>query len=332
MKGWFAYEATADPTAAVSGMKWVDMPVPACGPKQMLVKTTYAAINPIDWKMLMPVYQGMFPCTFPYVPGFDASGVVVAVGAEVTKFSLGDEICVDLGVKETCGPGHDVPAGGAFAEYFVTQEELTSKKPPSISFEHAAALPLAGMTSLQALVDQGSLQPGQKVLVLGGSSATGTYAIQLAKNCLGASETWTTASSNLTPAGSTKIDFCKALGAEVIDYKRANWWEVLAGKDFDLIYDCVGTPTDVAEASKVLKKGGIFVTIANFAAVASGDFTVKPLLVSSVAADCDKLLAWAVQGKITIPVDSVIGVEAVKDGLLKSIKMSDVSGKVVVKF
>ncbi len=152
------------------------------------------------------------------VPGRDVAGVVVDVGATVTRFSPGDQV---YGV-----------APGSFAEYTVTGEDRLAHKPASISFAEASVIPISAGTALQALTDAGKVQPGQSVLITGASGGVGSYAVQLAAT-LGAKVTGVCSSS--------KLDHVAALGAHhVIDYSRDDWAD--GTRRFDLILDIAGNP------------------------------------------------------------------------------------------
>ncbi|KAF4028599.1 Zinc-binding dehydrogenase [Phytophthora infestans] len=188
-----------------------------------------ASLNPIDYKI--GLYASMILSTMaspehPYRVGHDLSGKVVEVGSDVEDYKVGDEVFAM--------PWFD--ATGTFAEYINVDTKRVAHKPSNMTFNEAAGVPLAGQTSWQGLVTYGKLQKGQRVLILGGSTGTGLFAIQIAK----------------------------ALGAgQVIDYANAKWSEVLAEHSVDLIYDCgVESQSWNDAAQKVLKEQtGIFVTI-----------------------------------------------------------------------
>src|SRR5262249_13320957 len=149
--------------------------------------------------------------------GVDYAGTVEAVGAKVTRFK----------------PGDDVFGGrtGALAEYVaVSLDRAVALKPPGVTFEQAAALPIAGVTALQALRDSGKVQAGQKVLINGASGGVGTFAVQIAKS-LGAHVTGVCSTRN--------VELVRSLGAdEIIDYTKDDF--VAGGPRFDLIIDNVG--------------------------------------------------------------------------------------------
>jgi len=341
MKAWraHAYGAEGNPADTIGKMTLDTVPVPEPKKGQVLVKVELAAVNPIDWKLFSGGLHGICPVTFPYVPGFDISGTVAKLGEGVTSLAVGDEVCVDLGLCETCC--NDSPCGpaGGFAEYAVALADTVAKR-DGLSSKDLVGLPLAGLTAYQAIftgagrdftgAELGKLGAGQKLLVLGGAAATGTIAIQLAKSQ--GAYVATTASPNKTPEGIPKVEYMKQLGAdEVINYKEADWSEALAGKDYDLIFDCVGTPEDWPKASKVLKKGGTFVSIANFGeAKSTEDHTFKVFLLKSNSEDLTNLVALVKEGRLKVPVDSIVPFSEVQAVLTKSVAWAS-AGKLCIQ-
>jgi len=171
---------------------------------------------------------GSFPSflnkPLPIVPGFDFSGRVVEVGAECKRIKVGDLVWGDSGLS----------IQGTYAEYLAVPEISVALKPTNLSYLEAASCPLAALTSYEVLVDKGHLVAGERVLILGGSGGTGSFAIQLAKY-LGASFVAATASAR-------NVEFLRALGADrAVDYNSENWADLPNEEgNFDLIYDCVG--------------------------------------------------------------------------------------------
>ncbi|KAF1781981.1 hypothetical protein PC129_g20636 [Phytophthora cactorum] len=215
---------------------------------ELRVKIFSAAVNPVDYKLVTygPHILPHAPTTEnPFRVGFDMAGKVVEVGSDVKDYKVGDEIFAMPGIVSF----------GTFGEYINIETKFVAPKPSNMSWNEAAGVPLAGQTSWQALVTYGKLQKGQRVLILGGSSGTGVFAIQIAK-ALGAEV--------ITTCSARNVELVKSLGADqVVDYTKEKWSEVLAEHSIDLIYDCGMEPAswnDVAQ--KVLKeKTGIFVTI-----------------------------------------------------------------------
>ena len=153
------------------------------------------------------------------VPGLDVAGTVVAVGADVTRFVVGDEVC---GI-----------ARGSFAEYAAAREDKLVAKPAGLTFAEAAVLPISSLTAQKALVDIGRVQAGQRVLVIGASGGVGSYAVQLA----------VAAGAEVTGVCSTaKLDHVLALGAtHVVDHTREDF--AARGERYDLVLDIGGNPS-----------------------------------------------------------------------------------------
>ena len=170
---------------------------PEIGEGDVLVRVRAAGVNPGDWAIMgglpyiaRPVYGLRKPKN--RVRGTDVAGQVEAVGASVTRFRQGDEVF-----------GSSKHLGGAFAEYAAVSEDALAPKPTNLTFEQAAAVPMAGYVALQALRDHGKVKAGQKVLVNGASGGIGTFAVQIAKS-LGAEVTGVTSTRNsVTTSSST---------------------------------------------------------------------------------------------------------------------------------
>ncbi len=197
-----------------------EVPKPAPGDDEVLIEVHAAALNAADWHMMradpFPVrlMAGLFKPKFK-IPGADVAGRVEAVGKNVTRFKPGDEVFGDLA-------GH---AWGGFAEYVCAPENLLAPKPANLSFEEAAALPMAAVTALQALRDKGGIRAGQSVLINGASGGVGTFAVQIAKS-FGAEVTAVCSSRNL--------ELARSLGADhVIDYGGEDFTK--SGRHYDLI-------------------------------------------------------------------------------------------------
>lgn len=218
----------------------LEKPVPA--DNQVLVKVVAASVNPLDWHYMrgspyiMRLDRGIGKPKGTKL-GVDFAGVVEAVGKDVTRFQPGDEV---FGGRS-----------GAFAEYLtIGEEQSLALKPSNISFQEAAAVPIAGVTAIQALRDSGKLEPGQKVLINGASGGVGTLAVQIAKS-LGAEVTGVCSTRN--------VEMVRGLGANhVIDYKLDDYTQ--GEQRYDLILDMVGNHGPLAN-SRVLKPDGILVIV-----------------------------------------------------------------------
>ena len=214
---------------------------------EVLVKVHAASANPADWHtmratpFLARLVNGFFSPKNPRL-GADVAGRVEAVGSGVTQLKVGDEVfgCLSLN------------AMGSFAEYVCAREAALVLKPANVTFEQAAAVPLAALTALQGLRNQGQIQAGQKVLVNGASGGVGTFAVQIAKS-FGAEVTGVCSTWNL--------DMVRSIGADqVIDYTREDFTR--NGQQYDLIYCAVGNRS-ITDYQRALKPQGVCV-IAGF--------------------------------------------------------------------
>jgi len=223
------------------GVRAGEMPDPDVGEDDVLVQIHAASVNPLDLKTRDGAYKAILPYRVPFVLGNDMAGVVVGVGAGVTRFTVGDEVYARP----------DKNRIGTFAELIAIHQDDLATKPTTLTMEEAASIPLVGLTSWQALVERANLQTGQKVLIHAGSGGVGTIAIQLAKQ-LGASVATTTSTAN--------IDLVKGLGADVVvDYKKQAFETVL--HDYDVVLDTLGGET-LDKSLQVLKPGGKLISIA----------------------------------------------------------------------
>lgn len=241
-------------------LREIDKPAPM--DNQVLVRVQAASVNPIDWHILRgePFLVRLmgFGLLKPKhrILGFDMSGQVDAVGKNVTQFKTGDEV---FGARM-----------GGFAEYMCVGQDQLVLKPTAITFEQAAAVPVAGLTALQALRDHGQLQPGQQVLINGASGGVGTFAIQIAKT-LGAQVTGVCSGKN--------IEMVKSIGADhVIDYTKEDFWT--SGKQYDLIVDNAAFYS-IGKPLRALKATGIYVGVGGSSSTLS---TLRSLIVNPLVA------------------------------------------------
>lgn len=214
----------------------VEKPIPGDGEIQLKVRA--ASVNPLDDHLLKhPLLRRVLLARAKSKvtrPGRDVAGEVEAVGRNVTAFKPGDR------VFGCCG--------GAFAEYACASEAALAAKPANMSFEQAAAVPVAGLTALQGLRDTGKLQPGQAVLINGAAGGVGTFAVQIAKafgaRVTGVSSTW-------------NVEMVRSVGAErVFDYRREDFTK--SGQRYDVIFDLVGNHSLLA-CRRVMNPNGIYV-------------------------------------------------------------------------
>lgn len=224
----------------VLDLQTADKPVPA--ENEVLVRVQSAAVNPLDWHYMrgspyfMRLGSGIGAPKDPRL-GVDYAGIVEAVGSNVSLFTPGDTV---FGGRN-----------GAFAEYLVVPEDRgIARIPPGVSFEEAAAVPIAALTAIQAVRDKGRVQAGDKVLVNGASGGVGTYAVQIAK-ALGAEVHGVCSTRN--------VELVRSLGADrVWDYKKEDY--TASGEEYDVIVDMVGNHSIGANLG-VMKEDGRFIRV-----------------------------------------------------------------------
>jgi NADPH:quinone reductase-like Zn-dependent oxidoreductase len=213
-------------------------PQPAAG--EVRVRVHAAGVNPVDWKIREGWLKDRLNHTLPLILGWDISGEVEAVGADVTRFKIGDPVF----------SRPDISRDGAYAQYIAIRESELAFKPRSLDHVHAAGVPLAALTAWQALFDAARLESGQTVLVHAAAGGVGSFAVQLA-NWIGARVIGTASARNR--------EFVLGLGAdEVVDYRSTPFEQAV--RDVDVVFDTLGG--DVQRRSwQVLKPGGVLVSI-----------------------------------------------------------------------
>lgn len=205
---------------------------------EVLIRVVAAGINPIDARLRSGEMKGLLPGGFPRIPGYDVAGEVLGGGSS-TPFSVGDRVLAFL----------DHFYGGGYAEMATCTHTSVVRIPDSMTFEEAAALPLAGSTALQSLRDHGELKAKDSVLVIGASGGVGSFAVQIARE-YGATVTGV--------ASGQHEEFTRSLGVEdFLDYRRQDYTK--AGKRWKLVFDAAGK-SSFDEAKAVLASGGRFVS------------------------------------------------------------------------
>jgi NADPH:quinone reductase-like Zn-dependent oxidoreductase len=300
--------------------------VPEIAANEVLVRVHAAGLDRGTWHLmtgkpyLMRVAGMGFRGPKDRVPGRDLAGVVEAVGSAVTRFAVGDEVY---------GVGR-----GSFAERAVAREDQLARKPVSLSFEQAAVVPTSAATALQALTEQGRIQAGQSVLVVGASGGVGSYAVQLAK-ALGARVTGV--------ASTAKLDLVRALGAdEVLDYTRDDYAD--GTQRYDLILDIAGNP-GLARLRRALTPEGTAVIVGG---EDGGNLTggmnrqLRAMLVSRFvgqrlawfiakqrASDLERLTAFIEAGQVTPSIDRTYPLDRVPEAM-RHLEAGQVRGKVAI--
>jgi NADPH:quinone reductase-like Zn-dependent oxidoreductase len=313
-----------------------EAPKPAPSANELLVRVEAAGLNPVDYKIRAGKLRVLQGYRMPVVMGCELAGVVDACGAAATRFAPGDRVVARVAKDKL----------GAFAEYACVAETFVARAPKTVDAAHAAGLPLAGLTALQALREQLGCGPGKRLLITGGAGGVGTLAIPIAKQ-LGAHVT-TTAS----PRGDALV---RALGADiVIDYTK----ERLSShaREFDGALDLVGGAT-LGEMFGCVKRGGRVVSIASAPEVRTALVDVhKPwlaplfllagavpslqglargvdyrfLLMRPDGAQLAELVAMVDAGRLPITVDRVFEFERIREAF-DYLEQGHAKGKVVVR-
>jgi NADPH:quinone reductase-like Zn-dependent oxidoreductase len=218
-----------------------DVPIPEPGRGEVRIHVKAAGLNPVDFKTREGKLRVINRYALPIVFGCELSGVVASVGEGVTRFRPGDEVFARVAKDRL----------GAFAETACVHEDLVAKKPATLDFVHAAAVPLAALTALQTLRDGLAVTEGMRVFIPGGAGGVGTFALQLAKH-FGA-----TVATTASPRGRALVE---RLGADVVvDYTAQDFTKEL--HDYDAALDLVGGDT-LAGVFTVVRRGGKVVSIA----------------------------------------------------------------------
>lgn len=229
-----------------------DIPTPNAGMGRLLVKVQAVAVNPIDCKLRKTGAFGFGPES---ILGFDVAGTVEQIGPGVTDFAVGDAVYYS---PDFSGPG-------GYAQYHLVDAALAARKPPTLPFTHAAALPLAGQMAWDGVVERGAVRLGDTVLIHGASGGVGSLAVQLA-HAAGAYVFATCSAAN--------IGLVRSLGADyVIDRTAEDFAQVIAeqthGQGVDMVYDCFGGDL-VVRSLPIVRPFGRIITIVN----PTGDLSV----------------------------------------------------------
>jgi NADPH:quinone reductase-like Zn-dependent oxidoreductase len=260
-------------------LELTEAPTPDPAPTEVLVRAVAAGINPVDWKTRV---RGGFIGEPPFTVGWDVAGTVEAVGMGVTRFAVGDRVF---------GMPRFPREAAAYADYVTSPSRQLARTPDRLTDVEAAALPLAGLTAWQALVETADVRPGSRVLVLGAAGGVGHLAVQIAK-ARGAYVAGT--------ARAGKHAFLAELGAdEAIDYTA----EDVAARvqDVDIVLAPFGEES--SEALPALRDGGVLVTLAGAAfaslrELAGGRVQVRSVLVEPDRAGLEALAGLVEEGRL----------------------------------
>jgi len=292
-------------------LELTELPTPKVGPDSVLVRVKAASVNPVDWKVRQGYLDAIMDVEFPVVPGWDVAGVVERVGLDTPELQVGDEV---FGYVRK-----DWVQGGTFAELVAAPVRTLARKPESLSFEEAAAIPLAGLTAYQT-IQRAGISAGQTVLVHAAAGGVGGFAVQIAR-ALGARVIGTASERN--------HDHLRELGAEPVTYGDGlvDRVRTLAPDGVDVILDYGGTDA-VAQAPALLAAGGTIASIVD--ARARDELGGHYVWVRPSTADLDALADLTVAGTLRVEVAQVFDL-ADAAAAHEASASGHVRGKVVVR-
>jgi NADPH:quinone reductase-like Zn-dependent oxidoreductase len=273
--------------------------VPEPVPTEIRVRVGAAGVNPVDWKTRSGAGMAAVLGEPPWTVGWDVAGVVDAIGPGVTRFAVGDEV---FGM-----PWFPRPAA-AYAEYVTAPSRHFARRPAALSEIEAGALPLAGLTAWQCLVDIADVQQGQRVLVHAAAGGVGHLAVQIAK---------ARSAQVIGTASAAKHDLLRALGVdEPVDYRSVAFEDVV--EPVDLVYDLLGGET-AQRSLEVLKPDGLLISLPSASAKAAVEAAQAPglratgMVVEPDGDGLDELAALVVEGRLRVLVAETFPLERAAD-------------------
>lgn len=307
-----------DAYGGLDRLSFRDMPVPATGPDEVLVRVRAAALNPKDSFVRKGRFRTISGRAFPKYVGADFAGEVAAVGADVRGLAPGDRV---YGMLEEWRYRR-----GTLAEYVAPRSREVARMPRTLSFEEAAALPLVSMTALQALRDVAQLREGDTVCIHGASGGVGTAAVQLAV-ALGAVVTTTSSAPNR--------ELCRSLGAaEALDYAIDT--PFAAAQRFRIVLDAFGN-LSFDRVKRALRPDGIYVTtvpslriVRDSLRTLVGHPRARLVVVRARRADLDAVTGFVDRLELRPVVDRVVSFDRAIEGL-RHLETKRARGKIVVK-
>jgi NADPH:quinone reductase len=294
-----------------------DVPKPAPGKNQVLVRVRAASVNPVDYKIRRSGAWAGLP--MPAILGYDAAGTVEAAGENVTHLAPGDEVFYSAKI---------FGRNGTYAEFHVEDAEIVAKKPANLSFEQAASLPLAAITAYDSIVTFFQTKPGDSVLIQAGAGGVGCFAVQLAK----------AAGARVIATGRRENEaLIRSLGAdEVIDYRNVRFEEetnrLTGGKGVDAAYDTVGGDVIPRSIGCVRPYGKLATIVGIEGSINAMSIKNQVLYCGFMERTRDKIQALAVlaeRGQLRPLIDSTFALERVADAHAK-LEAGGVRGKIVI--
>jgi NADPH:quinone reductase-like Zn-dependent oxidoreductase len=297
--------------------RYEEIPQPELLADEVLVEVHAAGVNPVDWKQRKGNHKLFLKARFPIVPGYDISGRVVICGSKITKFNVGDQVYCRLTKR----------FGGAFAEYATARESALSLKPENMDHIHAAGIPMAGQTALQALRDKGRIKPGKKILIIGAAGGVGHYALQLSK-FFKAETTAVCSSDHEQLLALLRPD-------HHIDYRKEDYLD--GNILYNIIFDAAGVKSFLS-CKKILAAGGIYITVLprpklivhKIVALFTRGKKVRSLLQKSLGSDLEVLKKLAEEEKLITVIDSIHSLDKLSEAHRRAESYST-EGKIIIR-
>lgn len=275
----------------VSTLQTVAIEKPSFGTNQVLIKIRASAVNPVDAKIRAGYLAQIMPKTFPLILGWEASGIIEAIGSDVENLKIGDEVYTMPNMGQ----------GGTYAEYVAVNANEVALKPKTISHLQAAAVPMGASTAYTCIIKVAAIHSGQKILIHGAAGAVGYFAVQMAK---------LNGAYVIGTATGEGIDLLKSIGAdEVIDYATTDFATIV--KDVDVVLDLVGGEAQT-KSFAVLKKNGLLLsTVTPPSPEKATEFGVNAQFVFTQpdAAMLTQLAHWIDEGKLKTQQPTVLSLD-----------------------
>jgi NADPH:quinone reductase-like Zn-dependent oxidoreductase len=299
-------------------MALMDLPTPGIGAGKVLIRVRAAGVNPFDWKVADGELKDEIEHQFPLILGFDAAGVVERVGADVTDLAEGDEVYGYL-FKPLIG-------GGAYAEYVSAPAAIVARKPESVGFTEAAALPMPGLTAMD-LVDAADPKEGETVLIAGATGGVGSYAVQLAAR---------RGARVIATARQANEAFARGLGAtETVDHTRRDIVDAVRTthpSGIEAIIDVVSERDVLGRMAGLVKEGGRLassVYAANVESLAQRSINATNVGAQPDARRLEELSRMVDAGELTVSLERTFPLERAPEALGES-RTGHVRGKIVL--
>jgi NADPH:quinone reductase-like Zn-dependent oxidoreductase len=296
----------------------MDLPTPEIGADEVLVRVRAAGVNPFDWKVADGMLRGELEHRLPLILGFDAAGVVERVGADVTELAVGDEVYGYL-FKPVIG-------GGTYAEYVGAPAAIVAKKPESVGFAEAAALPTPALTAM-GLVDAVDPKEGETVLIVGATGGVGSYAVQLASR---------RGARVIATARQANESFARELGAmETIDHTRidvVDAVQMIHPDGIEAIIDVVSDSDVLGRVAGLVKEGGRLassVYAADIESLAGRNIVATNVSMQPNARRLEEIARMVDAGELSVRLERTFPLERASEALEES-RTGHVRGKIVL--